>query len=318
METMAVEIANRLEDLQGDPQASMAALCQLWADELPAEYAVKVFAVRDEFLKVHGRARLGHLFKLDISQARRIFEKHLDLGWLDSFELYAGFRFERPTVPESAVLVNKTNLTNPRIDAARSHKKEVMMDGETISKELIAAKINPDTVVLADQCFKVSMTTNPLLQTLQEDEIDEVSFEVVQWVASTWGKINMGAALTRSVARQLTGRFPHLPTRGGLLGKDRKWRTIIFDKCRNTLYVRPRDRPSATLSHAPRRPVCRAARATLPTYTPRRPRPAALAAARACGSAAASAASAASAHVILTCLTAALLLPRLPRLPRRT
>lgn len=238
METMAVEIANRLEDLQGDPQASMAALCKLWADELPAEYAVKVFAVRDEFLKVHGRARLGHLFKLDISQARRIFEKHLDLGWLDSFELYAGFQFERPTVPESAVLVNKTNLTNPRIDADRSHKKEVMMDGETISKELIAAKINPDTVVLADQCFKVSMTTNPLLQTLQEDEVDEVAFEVVQWVASTWGKINMGAALTRSVARQLTGRFPHLPTRGKANGKDRKWKTIIFDKCRNTLYVR--------------------------------------------------------------------------------
>lgn len=52
MEAMAVQIAYSLEDLQGDPQASMAALCQLWADELPAEYAVKVFAVRDEFLKV--------------------------------------------------------------------------------------------------------------------------------------------------------------------------------------------------------------------------------------------------------------------------
>ena len=57
METVAVQIAYSLEDLQGDPQASMAALCQLWADDLPAEYAVKVFAVRDEFLKVHGRAR---------------------------------------------------------------------------------------------------------------------------------------------------------------------------------------------------------------------------------------------------------------------
>jgi hypothetical protein len=294
---MAVQIAYSLEDLQGDPQASMAALCQLWADELPAEYAVKVFAVRDEFLKVHGRARLGHLFKLDISQARCIFEKHLDLGWLDSFELYAGFRFERPTVPESAVLVNKTNLTNPRIDAARSHKKEVMMDGETISKELIAAKINPDTVVLADQCFKVSMTTNPLLQTLQEDEIDEVSFEVVQWVASTWGKINMGAALTRSVARQLTGRFPHLPTRGGLLGKDRKWRTIIFDKrtgtpftCAHAIALVPRSRMRrAALSAAPPAPRCprtrRAALAPPPSPPPVR---------------------------------AALLLPRLPRLPRRT
>lgn len=117
------------------------------------------------------------------------------------------------------------------------------MDGETISKELIANKINPDSVVLADQCFKVSMTTNPLLQTLDDDEVDEVAFQVVQWVASFWGKINMGAALLKSVARQLTGRFPNLPTRGRAIGKDRKWRTIIFDKCRNTLYVRPRDRP---------------------------------------------------------------------------
>jgi hypothetical protein len=129
-------------------------------------------------------------------------------------------------------------LTDPRIDVDRSHKKEVMMDGENISKELIADKINPDSVVIADQCFKVSMTTNPLLQTLEEDEVDEVAFQVVQWVASFWGKINMGAALLKSVARQLTGRFPNLPTRGKAIGKDRKWKSIIFDKCRNTLYVR--------------------------------------------------------------------------------
>ena len=254
MTTMAIVIAQKLEDLQGDPQASMAALCQLWSDELPAEYARKVFAVRDEFLKVHGRARLGHLFMLDISQARPIFEKHLDLGWLDSFELYAGFNFGRPSVPESAVLANLTNKTNPRVDAERSHKKEVMMDGETISKELITDKINPDSVVVADQCFRVSVTTNPMVQTLEEEEIDEVAFAVVQWVASTWGKINMGAALVKSVARQLTGRFPQLPTRGKALGKDRKWKAIIFDKCRNTLYVRVL-RPALAAALATRSPM---------------------------------------------------------------
>ena len=90
---------------------------------------------------------------------------------------------------------------------------------------------------LPSRCLAVIETPNPKLNPITEPEIEAVTDEVCEYVAATKGCWKIGRALAKHYGKQAEAELPKLPDKGSVKGSDRKWKTMIYDKCRNRYYV---------------------------------------------------------------------------------
>ena len=234
---LAAPTTRSISDFYGDADARVLDFFEAWATDLPSEQALLIAKLGSMFMKVHMRARFGAFFKLTRGQAREVV-LHPDVGGdeslLDSLEALAGFKFEEPGVPESAALVNKV------VPAARSKQIQIKSEsknGPTISQDLERTRTLMTAVLPDEAIIQCSRTLNPTVNAIEEPEVQEQLVACLEYAAVTWGKINLGAPLSRLWGRQLMLK-KKLPSYGQTQACNREWWKILYEGARNRGLVR--------------------------------------------------------------------------------
>lgn len=221
-----------LSDFKGDGEARIADFFASWNADLPHNLAEANTQICNKFISAFGRTRFETWFTLKTTQVDSVITeiKGEDDGgaWRETIETLAGFRFERPFAPDSAELISKRSV--PIVEEKPS-LKTVNVSARLVESGKLALQKLPES------CYDVIETVSPTENIITEAELQQFTDNVVAVVAAKHGDWKVGAPLARVYGKQAKARLPNLPNRGKTLGKDRKIDTMIFDKCKNRLYV---------------------------------------------------------------------------------
>ena len=226
-----------LGDFKGDGQARIADFFASWNADLPYDIAEANNRICDKFITAFGRTRFETWFTLKTTQVDAVITEikgEDDEGtWRETIESLAGFRFERPYAPDSAALISDRSVPEKPLFKAVNVSARLAQSGKLALQKL------------PESCFDVIETVNPMENIISESELQGFTDAVCAVVAAKHGDWKLGAALARVYGQQAKVRLPNLPDRGTVSGKDRKIDKMIFNKCKNRLYVNGPLKPAA-------------------------------------------------------------------------
>ena len=234
-----------LDDFKGDPQAMVADFFAVWNKDLPQSLADINNAICQDMMMIHGRTRFASWFKLKSNSVDAVIAKAFNRadggdGWRETIEELTGFRFDRPSAPESAELVSvPATRSAPFSQQARNVSSRLVQSGMLLRAQLPEA------------CFDVIETVDPTRQTITEEEVQAFTDEVTKYIAAEHGDWHTGAAVARVYGKQARKRLPRLPNRGVTPGENRNLTKMILNKCKNRLYVLLSNRTDQLLPPAP-------------------------------------------------------------------
>ena len=229
-----------LEEMEGDPTVEVGVWFGVFAEDLGAVQSALAGELGKEFFEVHGRKRMGQLFKMVRSRALETVEgKGGDEGFLQTIEDLSGFEFRGLSVPSSAALVTEGESSSCRRRPSRQRARRETGSGSkgpTISEELRKDGAMVDEV-LGPEIFADVETEDVKNRAITEDELEGISDKVLAKYAKSHGRLNMGKPLCRHLGRLFKAECPLLPTYGDKKGTDRKHWKILYDKSQNRQYV---------------------------------------------------------------------------------
>ena len=88
-------------------------------------------------------------------------------------------------------------------------------------------------------CF-TNFGTDPKFSVVDEDDLHDFITSAIAQFATTHWKIALGAPLLRKMHKQAQNQVPFLPRKGVTAGKDRCFKTMIYDRTNNLWNVRGR------------------------------------------------------------------------------
>jgi len=228
-----------LDDFKGDANALVSDFFDAWNWDLPPQLREVNEKCCARFLRM-GRTRFNVWFKLTSTVVDAIIESNGgDDGWRESIEDFAGFKFASPSAPEQQAL-QVSGQKRQAEEAVQPPAKELCVSARL---EGIGELLNE---VLPEVCFAVIETEEPDVNAITEPELTQFTDEVLRHIACRFGDWKVGMQLARQYGKQARARLC-LPAYGDKPGHRRDLGKIIWQKCKNRLYVR-----AALCSHRPR------------------------------------------------------------------
>ena len=219
-----------LDDFKGDAQALVTDFFAAWNRDLPPNLREVNDKCCARFLSM-GRSRFNVWFKLKSNVVDGIIEAAGgDDGWRESIEEFAGFKFAPPSAPENQEL-QVSGLKRKAADAAEPPAKEMCVSARLQQEGALLDEVLPD------ECYAVIETEAPDVNAITETELTLWTDEVLRHIACRFGDWKVGMRLARQYGKQGKARL-RLPGYGGMPGHKRDLGKIIWQKCKNRLYVR--------------------------------------------------------------------------------
>ena len=237
-----------LANMKGRAGAKVIDWFTAYALELPEEQGNVCRAAGTAFVAKTMKITLGSLFKMEGARAERILDSvGADLGWLETIEEEAGFKFAVLPVPAISTLVAPDSDGQQRVSSGKRTQRSAGRP-PTLSAELFRAGTLYDQTV-PEECFRHVHTKTPLVHRITEVECNKTTAAVVLWCAAIHGRCNLGVGLCTQLGRQLQDRLPMLPVYGK--NDERNWESMLRIKAENLVHVRCPSNPPTACSLSP-------------------------------------------------------------------
>ena len=225
-----------LEDMKGDEQARCVDWFKAYAQDLPTPLDAEMSRIGMSIFAAHKRARLGGLFKIAQGDVESTIGSVASdpRGWRMAMEEAAGFTFAQGNVPPSFHLM-KTVAPSVSVPMSKSEAR-IKSGTSTISDDLLAIGQIPEDPI-NEACFS-AFTTDFANSVVLEREVGNFIDNVLCQFKAAHFKNSLGAPLLQKCAAQAHRRIKFLPARGKVLGKDRRFFSMLYDKSVNRGHVR--------------------------------------------------------------------------------
>lgn len=155
--------------------------------------------------------------------------------WVDSIEDVLGFSFSTPVItdqqvgrdpaqpPSSAALALKSVGSRPGglRTSKYADKDKVGLGAQLLSNGSL------DGIVFSLSMFPQLMTANPTVETITEADVGHILDTVFEMTFTKYGCVNVDKTYRVHCGQKLRLLFPNLPTRGKVLGGDRKFDEML-------------------------------------------------------------------------------------------
>ena len=229
-----------MDSFYGDSNARTRDFFDTYADELGPPLDKIARDVGNAFLEKHGAPRLKQVFQLTTTGAEgTIASAGGGTGWRETIEALAGFDFQAPAVPESALGLDGTRVSGFKRKFAmrKVNESETKRPKTTVSADLIESGSLGDAL-LPNWTFNVVETPNPLVNPISGTDCEAFTDACMQYACEEYGKLNLGMPLCRLWGQQAHKKLK-LPDYGLTSGTSRTWKIMLRTKSRNRFYVCP-------------------------------------------------------------------------------
>jgi hypothetical protein len=175
------------------------------------------------------------LFSLDISDGIALGG---GTGWALSMEKRAGMKFVRPVAPQSKAIAALATPLALGTDLHTPNRHMSISEALTVAGTLDMQRVDARCVA------NLPLTkSSPKTTLVKEDDVKCAVKRICTEIAITHVALNAGHGLCTVLGRQFFALMPMIPDKGQhtnvVRGVDRDRGAMIFEGCRNLIYVRP-------------------------------------------------------------------------------